>query len=80
MNEVLLEKAGRVKFEPNLKGWSKTGRKSIIYKDSQEAQIITDAVELRIRTLTFWSLVNNHREVKELQFYAFMQLEPVLIN
>ena len=34
MREVLLAKAGGVKSEPNLKGWSKTGRKSIIYMDS----------------------------------------------
>ena len=45
MKEVLLAKAYGVKFKPNLKGWSKTGRKSIIYMDSQEAQIIADSMD-----------------------------------
>ena len=31
MKEVLLEKVEGVKIKPNLKGWSKSGRKSIIY-------------------------------------------------
>ena len=34
--------------------------------DYQEAQIIADAVELWIRTLTAWLIVNNHRQVKDL--------------
>ena len=66
MKEVLLEKADGVKFEPNLKGWSKTGSKSIIDIDSQELHIIADALELGMRTLAAWSRVNNHREVDEL--------------
>ena len=45
MKEVLLVKAGGVKFEPNMKGRSKTGRKSIIDMDSKELQIIADAVD-----------------------------------
>ena len=35
MKEVLLAKADGVKFEPDLKGQSKTGIKSIIDMDSQ---------------------------------------------
>ena len=35
IKKVLLEKADGVKLEPNLKGRSKTGRKSIIDMDSQ---------------------------------------------
>ena len=52
MKEVLLAKADGIKFEPNLKGQSKTGRKSIIGMDSQEMQIISDALELEMITLT----------------------------
>ena len=37
MKEVFLAKVDGVKFEPNLKVRSKTGRKSIIYMDSKEA-------------------------------------------
>ena len=48
MKEVLLAKADGVKFGPNLKGQIKTGRESIIYMDSQEAQIIADAMDLGI--------------------------------
>ena len=66
MKEVLLAKADRVKFEPDLKGQSKNGRKSIIYMDDQEAQIIADVVESGMSTLTAWLLVANHREVKEI--------------
>ena len=36
MKELLLTKADGVKFEPDLKGRSKTGRKYIIDMDSQE--------------------------------------------
>ena len=61
MKEVLLVKADGVKFELNLKGWSKTGRKSIIDIDYQEARIIADVLEFGISTLTDWSLVKNHR-------------------
>ena len=43
--EVLLAKADGVKFGPNMKGRSKTGRKSIIDMDSKELQIIADAVD-----------------------------------
>ena len=66
MKEVLLAKSGGVKFEPNLKGWSKTGTKFIIDMDSQEAHIIADTVELGISTLTEWLIFNNHMKVKEL--------------
>ena len=61
MKEVLLAKADGFKIKPDLKGWSKTGRKSIIYMDSQEVQIITDAMDLEMSTLTAWLLANNHR-------------------
>ena len=61
MKEVLLAKVDGVKFKPDLKGQSKTGRKSIIDMDSQEAQIFADAVESGMSTFTTWSLVNNHR-------------------
>ena len=44
MRDVLLAKANEVKFEPDLRGWSKTGRKSIIDIDYQEVQIIADVV------------------------------------
>ena len=66
MKEVLLAKADRVKFEPDMKGQSKNGRKSIIDTDYQEAQIIADVMESGMRTLTAWLLVINHREVKEI--------------
>ena len=61
MKEVLLAKADGVKFEPDLKGWSKTGRKSIIYMDYKELNIINDAMDSGMRTLTAWLLANNHR-------------------
>ena len=64
MKEVLLAKADGVKFEPDMKGRSKTGRKSIINMDSQESQIIADVVDSGMITLTAWSLVNDHREVE----------------
>ena len=70
MKEVLSAKADGVKSEPDLKGRGKTGRKSIIDKDSQEAQIISDAVESWMITLTAWLLVKNHREVVELPLYC----------
>ena len=54
MKEMLLEKADGFKFEPDLQGWSKNGRKSIIDMDYQEVQIIPDAVELGMRALTAW--------------------------
>ena len=66
MKEFLLAKENGFKFEPDLKGRSKTGRKFIIDMDSQEAQIISDAVELRMNMLTAWLLVNDHMEVEEL--------------
>ena len=72
VKEVLLVKADGVKSEPDLKGRSKTGRKSIIDMDSQEAQIITDEVELGavvdlgMSKLTACLLVNNRMEVGEL--------------
>ena len=66
MEEVLLAKANGIKFEPDLKGRSKTGRKSIIDMDFQEAQIIDDAVESGMSVLTAWLLVKNHSKVKEL--------------
>ena len=66
MKEVLSAKADGVKFKLDLKGWSKTGRKYIIDMDYKEAQIITDTVESGMSTLTYWSLVNDHREVEEL--------------
>ena len=46
VKEVLLVKADGIKSEPNLGVQSKTGSKSIIDMDSQEAHIISDAVEL----------------------------------
>ena len=61
MKEVLLAKADGVKFGPDIKGQIKTGRESIIYMDSQEAQIIADAMDSGIITLTAWSLANDHR-------------------
>ena len=45
LREVCLVKEDRVKFKPNLKGRSKTGRKSIIDMDSQEAQTMDDVLE-----------------------------------
>ena len=64
MKKEFLSQADAFKLEPNLKGQSKTGTKSIIDMDYQEAQIIADAAELGMRTLTAWSLVNYHREVE----------------
>ena len=61
MKEMLLAKADGVKFGPDLKGQIKTGRESIIYMDSQEAQIIADAMDSGMSTLTACSLSNNHR-------------------
>ena len=54
MKKVLLGKSDEVKFEPNLKGQSKTERKSIIDMDIQESQIIANAVESGMSTLTTW--------------------------
>ena len=61
MKEVLLAKLDGVKSEPDLKGRSKTGSKSIIDMDDQEVHIIADAVESGMSTLTAWSLANYHR-------------------
>ena len=66
IKEVLLSKADGFKVEPDMKGWIKTGRKSIIDMDSHGAQIITDAVESGMSALTSWLLVKDHREVKDL--------------
>ena len=66
MKDVLLAKSDGVKLEPGMKGQGKPGRKSIIDTDSQEAQIIADALESGASTLTDWLLVNNHREVEEI--------------
>ena len=66
MKEVLLVEADGVKFEPDLKGWSKNRRISIIDMYYQEAQIIADEVELGMSMFTAWSLVNDKREVGEL--------------
>ena len=63
MKEVLLANADGVKFEPNIKGHSKNGKKNIIDVDSQEVQIIADAVESGMITFTAWSIVQNHKEV-----------------
>ena len=80
IKEVLLVKADGVKFQPNLKGRSKTGRKSIIDMDSQEAQIIADVVELGINTLTAWSQSTIAGKSRSFQWYAFLLLEPVFLN
>ena len=64
MKEMLLAKADGVKFEPDMKGQSKIGRKSIIDMDSKEEQIIADVVELGMSALTMWLFVNYHREVE----------------
>ena len=66
MKEVLLAKVDGVKFEPDIKDRRKTGRKSIIDMDYQEANIISDALELGMSTLTAWLLVNDHREAEDL--------------
>ena len=60
VKEVLLAKADGVKFKPDLKGQSKTGGKSIIYMDSQEAKIIADAMDSGMSTLTAWYLAKDH--------------------
>ena len=64
--KVLLSKAYGFKLYPDLKGRSKTGRKSMIDMDYQEAKIIADAVDSGMSTLNAWPLVNNHREVEEI--------------
>ena len=66
MKEVLLAKENEVKFEPNLRGWSKTGRKSIIDMDYEEAQIIADSVKWGMIMLTAWSLAKYHQEVGDI--------------
>ena len=66
MKKVLLAKADGVKFKPDMKRWSKTGRKSIIDMDYQESHIIVDAVESGTIILTAWSLVNDHMEFENL--------------
>ena len=66
MKEVLLAKRDGVKFEPDLKLRSKTGRESIIYMDSREVQIIDDAMDSGMSTLTVWYLANDYRYVEEL--------------
>ena len=63
-------KADGLKFEPDLKDWNKTGSKSIIDMDSKEAQIIADVVYSGMITLTAWSLVNDHMEIKELPLFC----------
>ena len=63
MKEVLLAKADGVRFEPSLKGRSKTGRKSTIDMDSQEAHIIDDVFKSGISMLTAWLLVKYSMEV-----------------
>ena len=87
MKEVSLAKEDGVKVEPNLKGWSKTGRKSIIHMNYQGLHIIADTVEAGTSTLNEWSLVNNNREVKELPLigiFAFGtyidKLKPLVEN
>ena len=80
MKEVFLEKSDVVKFKPDLKGWSKNGRKSIIYMDSQEAQIIDDAMDWGMSTLTAWLLANDHCKLRSFHMHAFLMLEPVLLN
>ena len=52
MKEVLLAKSDGVKSEHDLKVQIKSRRKSIIDMDSQEAQIIADAAESGMSTLT----------------------------
>ena len=52
MKEVLLAKSDGVKSELDLKVQIKSRRKSIIDMDSQEAQIIADAAESGMSTLT----------------------------
>ena len=66
MTGLLLAKAYGVKSKLDLKGLSKTGRKSNIDMDFHELQIITDAVESGMSALTAWLLVKKHREVGEL--------------
>ena len=66
IKDVLLAEVDGVKFESDLKGQIKTGRKFIIVIDYQEAQIIDNAVELGMIIFCAWSLFNNHREVDEL--------------
>ena len=66
MKELLLAEAYGIKSEPDLKGRSKTGRKSNIDMDFQELQIINDAVKSGMSALTAWSLFKKHREVEEL--------------
>ena len=66
IKEVLLAKEDGVKFEPDLKGWSKNRRISIIDMYYQEAQIIADEVESGLSMFNAWSLVNVQREVGEL--------------
>ena len=51
---MLLAEADGVKFEPDMKGQSKSGRESIVDVDSQEAHITTDDMESGISTLNAW--------------------------
>ena len=76
--EELSAKADGVKSEPNMKGWSKTGRKSIIDMGSKEAQIIVDAVELGMSTLNSRSIVNYHREAEELPSVCISAVETCI--
>ena len=46
--------------------------------DYQEAQIIAYTVELGMCTLTAWSLVNGHREVKELPWVCIYAVETCI--
>ena len=80
MKKVLLAKARGVKFKPNIKGWSKTGKKSIIGMDYQKSRIIADAVESGMRALTAWSLSIITGKSRIFHCYAFLKLEPVLLN
>ena len=48
--------------------------------DYQEAKIIADAMDSGMSTLTDWSLANDYGKSRSFHRYAFMILEPVLLN
>ena len=68
MKDLLTAKEAGVRYDPQegVKRRGRSGRKAIIDINSQEAQIIADAIESGMSIVSAWALVNTHREVEEL--------------
>ena len=68
MKDLLTAKEAGVRYDPQegVKRIGRSGRKAMIDINSQEAQIIADAIESGMSIVSAWALVNTHREVEEL--------------